>query len=80
MAWTARAVAASSDTIRHAFLFNRVCNLKVPLVKVERARDRKARCLRSQYLDGYTEAVTLAHALTLMVGLIRAQAWLLHRT
>src|SRR5262249_3810847 len=36
-------------------------------------------CRRSQYLDGYAEAVTLAHALTLMVGLIRAQASLPHR-
>ena len=30
-------------------------------------------------LDGCTEAVTLAHTLTLMVGLIRAQASIPHR-
>ena len=35
--------------------------------------------LELNQIDGYTEAVTLAHALTLMVGLIRAQASLPHR-
>jgi hypothetical protein len=40
---------------------------------------RKPAYPRSQYLDGYTEAVMLAHALTLMVGLIRVQASLPHR-